>query len=373
MNTRITTRLIGLLGLLILMACSTPKQETKKPITEKRAKFEPADGEVLLFVGQEMDAIGGLEDFNDGYMDHFDTPGGFTMYTNFSPGAPSFGHMRKGLDGIWTDDNWGDSISNMSRQLADPDFAHLALAIGLEFVDHDSLVAAGAHDDLIIRLGEFIQGLGKRPVFLRIGYEFGGAWNHYDRENYLKIFKKIRDMYEKMGINNIAYVWQSHGWDEPMDYLESWYPGDDYVDWVSYSFFSRFEESNMIEFAKKHDKPLFIAEATPTISGATTKTNGKTKETKLDNPEQASEALEKWFKPFFKTINDNPDVVKAVSYINCNWKDHMMWRQNPTFQDVDARLQLSKEVSAYWKKETSKAKYLKSSAGLWEYLHNTNP
>lgn len=372
MNTRILPLSI-FLSFLIMFSCEAPKQETKEARTEKRAKFEPADGKVLLFVGQELDAIGGLEDFNDGYMDHFDPPAGFTMYTNFSPGAPSFGHMRKGLDGIWTDDNWGDSISNMSRQLADPDFAHLALAIGLEFVDHDSLVAAGAHDDLIIKLGEFIKGLGKRPVFLRIGYEFGGAWNHYDRESYLTVFKKIRDMYEEMDIQNIAYVWQSHGWDEPMDYLESWYPGDEYVDWVAYSFFSRFEETNMIEFAKKHDKPLFIAEATPTISGPTTKTNGKTLETKLDNPEQAAEALEKWFKPFFQTLNDHPETIKAISYINCNWKDHMMWRKNPTFQDVDARLQLSKELSAFWKKETSKAKYLKPSPDLWEYLGSANP
>ncbi|MEL6250471.1 MAG: glycosyl hydrolase [Bacteroidota bacterium] len=368
MNKKFSLGIICLMCAALLFACSAPKQQTKEIATATRAKFEPADGEVILFIGQEMDAIGGLEDFNDGYLDHFDAPGGFTMYTNFSPGGNSFGHIRKGLDGIWSDDNWGDSISNMSRQLADPDFQHMALAIGLEFVDHDAKVAKGTHDELIEKLGEFIKGLGKRPVFLRIGYEFGGAWNHYDQKNYLKAFKRVRDKYEEMGIDNIAYVWQSHGWEEPMDHLEAWYPGDEYVDWVGYSFFSRFDETNMIEFARKHKKPLFIAEATATVSTGTTKVDGKTKEIRLDNPEQAAEAKEKWFKPFFKTIEDNPDVVKAISYINCNWRSHAMWRQNPTFQDVDARLQLSEDLSAFWKEETSKDKYLKSEPNLWEYL-----
>ncbi|MEM6803188.1 MAG: endo-1,3-beta-xylanase, partial [Bacteroidota bacterium] len=144
MNVKLYYFLLSLCSTTLLFACSAPKQQTKEVSTSERAKFEPADGEVLLFIGQEMDAIGGLEDFNDGYLDHFDTPGGFTMYTNFSPGGNSFGHIRKGLDGIWTDDNWGDSISNMSRQLADPDFQHLALAIGLEFVDHEDKVAKGS-------------------------------------------------------------------------------------------------------------------------------------------------------------------------------------------------------------------------------------
>jgi len=47
------------------------QNENKKNISEvkvdrKLAKFEPKDG-VLLFVGQELEAIRGLEDYNDGY------------------------------------------------------------------------------------------------------------------------------------------------------------------------------------------------------------------------------------------------------------------------------------------------------------------
>ena len=346
----------------------TPSEENISSNTRQRAKFEPEDGKCILFAGQELTAIGGVEGYEDGYFNHFRIPGGFTMYTNFSPGDTSFGHVLKGVDGVFETDQWGDTPSNMSLQIADEDFRHSALAIGLAMVNHEKEVANGERDALIKKLGEFLLSLGDRPVFLRIGYEFSGAWNHYDREDYVKAYKRIKDSYDEMGIKNVAYVWQSHGWEEPMDLLEAWYPGDEYVDWCSYSFFSRFDETNMIEFARKHGKPVFIAEATPTISTETVKTNGKTKETILSNPAQAEEAWEKWFIPFFKTIEENGDVVKAVSYINAHWKAAPMWFDNPTFQDVDARLQTSEFISEKWKEKVYTDRYLHASEELFDLL-----
>ena len=338
--------------------------ETSKPL----AKFEPADGQCILFVGQELESIGGLEEYNDGYLDHFPRPGGFTMYTKIRPGDEEFGFTYTGPSGIFSTDDWGDSPSNMSLQIADTDFKNMALAIGLEIVNHEGEIARSEQDSLVLILGEWLKSLAPRPVFLRIGYEFGGAWNHYNREEYIAAFKHIHELYDSIGLDNVAYVWQSHGWEEPMEHLNEWYPGDEYVDWCGYSFFSRWDEANMIEFARAHGKPVFIAEATPTISTETTKTNGKTKETILSNPDQATEAWEQWFVPFFKTINENPDVVKAISYINCNWKSHRMWFENPTFQDVDARLQTSEMISGKWLEETSKDMYLKASEDLYALL-----
>ncbi|MTI33386.1 endo-1,3-beta-xylanase [Cytophagales bacterium RKSG123] len=334
-----------------------------------KAKFEPEDGQVLLFVGQELHAIGGLEAYNDGYLDHYKKPAGFTMYTNLAPGDTSFGYIQKGLDGVWTTDDWGDNVSNMSLQLGDPNFENMALAIGLSMVNHEEAVAKGERDDLIKKLGSFLQGLAPRPVFLRIGYEFDGhLWNHYDRIFYLKAYRRIKNIYDDMGITNVAFVWQSTGFVSNQEQLEAWYPGDDYVDWCAFSFFARWKEEEMIEFARKNDKPVFIAEASPTISDFTVKFDGNTKETILSNPEQAKEAWSKWFKPFFKTINDNPDVVKAISYINCHWKAHEMWKENPTFKRVDARLHTSKLIDGKWKKEISKEKYIHSSPTLYEDL-----
>ena len=114
-----------------------PGAKVSAPDASTRAKFEPADGRCILFVGQELEAIGGLVDYNDGYFDHFPTPGGFTMYSCLSPGDNSFGHVMKGLDGIWTTDNWGDGPTNISLLLADQDFKNSALAIGFSMVNHD--------------------------------------------------------------------------------------------------------------------------------------------------------------------------------------------------------------------------------------------
>ncbi len=378
---RLTFLLSTLIFLSIFSACETTTTEntaaSKSTTTEDntssdRAKFEPEDGKCILFVGQELESVGGLEEYNDGYYDHFKTPGGFTMYTKIRPGDEEFGFTYSGLAGVFTTDDWGDSPSNMSMQIADEDFNNSCLAIGLELVNHEARVANGTHDSLVLALGHWIKSLGKRPVFLRIGYEFGGSWNHYDREDYIAAYKHIHHLYDSIQVENVAYVWQSHGCDEPMDHLESWYPGDEYVDWCGYSFFSRSDEANMIEFARKHKKPVFIAEATPTISTPTVKQNGKTKETILSNPEQAQEAWEKWFVPFFKTIHDNPDVVKAVSYINCHWKSHEMWVNNPTFQDVDARLQINEDIAKKWTAETTSTTYLNASDDLFDQLWNEN-
>ena len=48
---------------------------------KRPAKFEPADGKVILFAGQELEAIGGTENYRDGYFDHYPAPGGFVQYT----------------------------------------------------------------------------------------------------------------------------------------------------------------------------------------------------------------------------------------------------------------------------------------------------
>jgi len=324
------------------------------------AKFEPNDGECILFVGQDLGSIGGLAaPYNDGYLDHFEKPGGFTMYTGISPKAISFGYEMKGLDGVWTIDNWGDSDNNMSMQLTDPDFKDMALAIGFWMTDgNDKRIAAGEHTEMIDKFGHWLKSLSPRPVFLRIGYEFSGEWNAYDRESYIKAYQRIKDRYDEMGITNVAYVWQSHGSDCPTELLDAWYPGDDYVDWCGLSFFARWQEINMIEYARKIGKPVFIAEATPTIGSSTIKQNGKTIETILSNPDQANQAWGEWFIPFFKCIDENQDVVKAISYINCHWKSHRMWFDNPTFSDIDARLQTSKFISTRWNEEIAKRKFV---------------
>ncbi len=339
----------------------------EKQKTSQLAKFEPAEDKCLVIVGQDLGAIGGLEKYNDGYWDHFKTPAGFTGYTNFRPGDESFGHTYKGTDGVTTVDNWGSGDCNMQMELDDPDFKNSVLAIGLELVNHEAAVAAGERDSMMLELGKWIKSLHPRPVFLRIGYEFDGPWNHYDSKQYVAAFKHIRKAYDKMGIENVAYVWQCKGYGTTAEKMLDYYPGDEFVDWCSYSHFAS-TDGEMIKFAREHKKPVFIAEATPMIveSGSTAE-DVKFKEVDFDDPKLAEMAWEKWFKGFISIIEQNKDVIKAFSYINVDWRSQAMW-QKPPFSMIDSRIQQNATLKERWTKEMEKPNYIHASSTLFDEL-----
>ena len=353
-------------ALTLLASCGNRNDEATT--SQDLEKFEPKDGQCIVFVGQELEAVGGLEEYNDGYYDHFPAAGGFTMYTDLMPDSSSFGFVHGGLDGLMTTDDWGDSPSNMSLQIADEDFNNSALAIGLDMkMGHEGATARGERDSLIVVLANWIKNLGERPVFLRIGYEFDGhPWNGYNREDYLVAFRRIKDMFDSLEVNNVAYVWQSKGRGSFREELDEWYPGDEYVDWCAFSFFAPENEFHpMIEFARDHKKPVFMAEATPIL---VEKDSFPPDSMYASIPAHAEQAWNEWFVPFFRTIENNPDVVKAFSYINCHWKAHPMWIDNGFFQNVDARLHLDEGLSVKWKNEITKAKYLNASDDLFDVL-----
>ena len=356
---------------LFVLSCNTAsveKTETKIIDSTRLEKFEPADGKAILFVGQELESIGGTDNYKDGYYDYFPAAGGFTQYTNFLGGNKSFGYVDKGLDGLTTLDDWGDGPENMSIPLADPDFKNSCLAIGLDFSQgNDSITTAGGHDSLIFRLGNFLKEQGSRPIFLRIGYEFDGIdWNHYKQQFYITAWQRIRNKLDSMGVTNVAYVWQSKGAGANREVMNAFYPGDDYVDWVAYSYFIPADSSHpMVEFARDHKKPLFIAESSPVFLDA----NNVCIPLDLVNQADAEKAWKNWFMPYFRTIAKNPDVIKAFHYINSPWKKRPMWKDNSYFKNIDARINRNDSLKVWWLRETSQDKYLKASDTLFTYLN----
>ena len=325
-------------------------------------KYEPEDGKCLVFVGQDLGATGGLPGYEEGYADFFETPAGVTVYTNLSPGGESFGYYQSGLDGLEKKANWGSGDSWAQLYLQDSTYSNSAIAIGLSLVDHERNVAKGKHDELIKELALWIKST-ERPVFLRIGYEFDGwDWNHYHKKSYLKSWVRIQSVFEELGVDNVAYVWQSKGWGSDQDVLADWYPGDDRVDWCAYSYFGQ-PDTEMIAFARKHHKPVFIAEATPVREN-----DGIFFDTDLKKAKISEAVWQSWFVPFLQTIEEHGDVVKAFSYINADWSSQPMWSLNPVFQQVDARIQVSKYISPRWIEEMNKARYLHAADKPWDEL-----
>ena len=90
----------------------------------------------------------------------------------------------------------------------------------------------------------------------------------------------------------------------------------------------------------------------------------------LSNPKKDQEVWEQWFVPFFETINNNADVIKAFSYINVEWKSQMMWQNNAYFKNVDSRIQKSEFLTKKWLAEINNKNYLKPSDCLFKNLLN---
>lgn len=121
----------------------------------------------------------------------------------------------------------------------------------------------------------------------------------------------------------------------------------------------------MLTFSRKHNKPIFIAEATPVLE-----TEGLFFDADLKKEVIAQRAWQQWFTPFFRTLEDNQDVIKAFSYINADWSSQPMWLLNTTFQKVDSRLQVSQLLTEKWNAEMAKPRYLNSFPELFSILNN---
>src|SRR5262249_55675085 len=157
-------------------------------------------------------------------------------------------------------------------------------------------------DENIDKLGDWLKA-AKRPVYLRVGYEFDLPENKYAPAGYVTAFRRIRDRVEARGATNVAYVWHSYAATASKTAAE-WWPGDDVVDWVAVSFFwvKQSHLETIAKFAKQKDKPLMVAEATPRGIGTT----------------KGRESWDGWFVPFFRYVQLYD--VRAVCYIDRDWE-----------------------------------------------------
>ncbi len=371
--------LVFVIGSMLIFSCeqsgNSHQEEVSSPVANentdkgsdesKRAKYEPKEG-ILLFAGQELEALGGTEKYTDGYYDHFDAPAGFTLYTAFDSNQTT--EKMGALDSVR---NVGAGDHHMRYLLADEDYSNSILAIGLSMVGNDHRVASGQLDNQVLSLGTFIKSLKDRPVFLRIGYEFDAKWNKYNPEHYRTSFKRIRQIFDSIEVNNVAYIWQCTGWGNPKDSIMAFYPGDEVVDWCAFSYFCPPEGEKigyepMMEIARELKKPVFIAESTPMLDAA--KDNKSSAPMDMSVPEQAERAWKEWFQPLFSFVEANHDVIKAIHYINCNWKSQSMWQIDTPFSQSDTRLQINDKLANNWRSVTSKSLYIKAHQNLFEDL-----
>lgn len=299
------------------------------PQARCEALFEPADGKAIFFVGQDTDTI-------EEYIRSLKLiPAGFMVYTSIQE-----------ADGLWNESpDYGAGTGYAERLLRK--YPGTTLQIGLYMVGGLKETVEGNYDTNLAKMAKWFKKI-KSPVFLRIGYEFDGPHNGYNKKDYVEAYIHVVDYLRAAGVQNVAYVWHSYAGPYKGN-LSDWYPGDGYVDWIGISYFSgpKGYKDAVVAFAAEREKPVMIAEATPQGIGTS---HGKI-------------SWNRWFRDFFKYIEANN--IKAVSYINSNWEDQRMW-QGQNWQD--ARVQADPEVKKMFLEEISKARYLQSSKELFNML-----
>ena len=186
------------------------------------------------------------------------------------------------------------------------------LSVGVDLKDSINDIAAGSADTKIDALLDTLTSYN-RPVFLRLGYGLDDA-----PDVYVSAWKRFHERIQAKGSTNVALVWQSNSCDESN--IEGWYPGDELVDWVG----ARYECANVaIQFARIHLKPVML--------------------------EAASQGgWDEWFMPLFQFVNDNNDVVRAMTCIN----------------DGESRLS-NADIIKSWKTETKGSFWLRGGPDLF--------
>lgn len=102
-------------------------------------------------------------------------------------------------------------------------------------------------------------------VFLRVGYEFDNpSFQYSDPPQYRQAFQRLADACEQAKWScrhKVKFVWHSWGAAGSVAPLQTFYPGDDMVDWIGVSIFQQVLSNSSIEyvedvlsFAADHEK-----------------------------------------------------------------------------------------------------------------------
>ena len=302
-------------SIISFMGCASMSSKNLNSEVIPGKRIVPEVGQTLVFAGQNNYDSSLFVKINKRI------PYGFMIYTSLA-----------NLEGLTENANPG--AGDTSAAYIMKNYPGTALQIGLYLVNSLEAIIDGHLDDNIEKFANWIKST-QVPVYLRIGYEFDYPENGYDPDLYIAAYKKIVDKFRELGVTNVEYVWHSYAALNPKG-IESWYPGDEYVDWCAISYFATPQWIPMVNFAKRNSKPLMIAECSPILGD-------------FKNP---SKLLE-WYKKLFRFIENQN--VKAFCYINADWDSQPMFAH---FNWGSGRLNQSKEIQNFWLETISAERFI---------------
>lgn len=226
-----------------------------------------------------------------------------------STAQPSLYMCYAGLKGLGNGDKLRKMLAEISglKPAVIPQLGLAMTSDGNPETHYEHEVAAGKYDaeikSLIAVLKEW-----NRPIYIRLGYEFNGFWNGYEKDSYKEAFRYVTKAIRDAGLDNVAIVW-CFAVDSDEDTFMDWYPGDDVVDWWSIDIFSpwhfgRPETWAYLDTALARKFPVMIGESTP----------------RRTSVQKGDSSWHLWFVPYFNVVREYPNL-KATGYINWNWSE----------------------------------------------------
>ncbi len=331
----------------------------------------------LLFIGQDFNTI---SEYSDSGL--FPTPPGVVSYTNIYR-----------LNGIWETDNFG--AGDVNATLTHETWNKSAYMFGLALMETEAYpgsvadISKGKFDDNIIKFAEMVRDL-EVPVFVRIGYEFDGAWYGYSQETHKAAFRHIVDKVRPIAPNFLS-VWHSvafrndnadgsvYSADLHPEWMD-WYPGDEYVDWTGITWFNpRYEPiaQQFIELTRELGKPCMIAESAPMgydledgTFGAIVP-QGEIKAGDVLEHLSADEIWNRWHQPTLNFLEKNTDVIRSICYINTHWDIQPMWSPDTdtgNYQGLywgDSRIEVDARLAELWNAEITSDRWIQADSADW--------
>lgn len=325
------------------------------------ARFEPPDGRVYHGTSPNTADV-------DAYIEALGDPAIHPLVEG----------MHAGIPGTRSENLVPGTRAFLDRVRAAGRVPHLSYSMSIgdgQPVD-DVILDSDVYDDLIDQIAAVVAEFDD-PVFVRIGFEFNGAWNGYTPGVYPAAFRKIVDRFRAAGVDDAAYVW-CYEPDAPGDFDDVdakgeplWYPGDDHVDWFGLDVFndehvdadapavdgrggetSRGRVLRFLEMARAHDRPVFLSES----AAARVHVTPDAEDPDLVDGQRDWDAF---FAGYFALFRDHPEV-KGFNYMNQDYRgsvyESLGWG--------DARVEINSFVLQSWVDELAEPAFVHAAEGL---------
>jgi len=174
-----------------------------------------------------------------------------------------------------------------------------------------SSIAKGEYDFYVVPWARAAAAF-KKPIFLRFAHEMNdpyrypwGPQNGNRPDDFKAAWIHVHQVFQKMGATNVIWIWSPH---ISMPWLEFYYPGNQYVDWIGVGVLNYGDVASWSRWWSFHQ---IIEKSYPTLAG-------------IGKPIMISEFgsltsggnITEWYKQAFYQIGHQYGGIKAIVFFN---------------------------------------------------------